>query len=179
MSQVQKLQVPVAWTRDILSEYVPYIYLYLYLYLYLYIYIFVYIYIYGPPQTYLQTCLYTCMLPHVSTQYTCTHTPHIRVRKLRLNEPRCPLQTHPYTVPIEPIEISIQDCPGVCPRESWILAPIEISIGSIGFNRDPRFPGTNPWAILDLGSRPRLKFQSVSIVLLGTSCLVCVRCLQG
>ena len=27
-----------------------------------------------PPKTYLQTCLYTYMLPHVSTQYTCTHT---------------------------------------------------------------------------------------------------------
>ena len=59
----------------------------------------------------------------------------------------------------------IQDCSGVFPGNlgSWILVPIEISIGSIGFNRDPRFcqqTSGQSW-ILDLGSHPRLKFQSV------------------
>ena len=83
--------------------------------------------------------------------------------------------------PIEPIEISIgakiQDprskiAPGSVPGNlgSWILAPIEISIGSIGFNRDPRFYRHSPgqsW-ILDLGSVPRLKFQSVQSNSIGT-----------
>ena len=54
--------------------------------------------------------------------------------------------------PIEPIEISIgariQDprskiaqgsSLGILDLGSWILVPIEISVGSIGFNRDPRF----------------------------------------
>ena len=45
---------------------------------------------------------------------------------------------------------------------SWIPSPIEISIG---LNRDPRFcqHTSGPSWILDLGSHPRLKFQSVSI----------------
>ena len=44
---------------------------------------------------------------------------------------------------------------------SWIRAPIEISIGSIGFNRDPRFCQQTS------GQIPRLKFQSVQSVSIG------------
>ena len=59
--------------------------------------------------------------------------------------------------PIEPIEISIgariQDprskiaqgsSLGILDLGSWIPSPIEISIGSIGFNRDPRFCQQTP-----------------------------------
>ena len=83
---------------------------------------------------------------------------------------------------IEPIEISIgariQDprskiaqgsSLGILDLGSWILVPIEISIASIGFNRDPRFcqqTSGQSW-ILDFGSHPRLKFQSVYSVSIG------------
>ena len=107
------------------------------------------------------------MIIHAHTQaYTVRLSKHIHT----LSTSVCRLK------PIKPIEISIgariQD-----PRSkiaqgsslrildlgSWILVPIEISIGSIGFNRDPRFcqqTSGQSW-ILDLGSDPRLKFQSV------------------
>ena len=107
------------------------------------------------------------MIIHAHTQaYTVRLSKHIHT----LSTSVCRLK------PIKPIEISIgariQD-----PRSkiaqgsslrildlgSWILVPIEISIGSIGFNRDPRFcqqTSGQSW-ILDLGSHPRLKFQSV------------------
>ena len=62
--------------------------------------------------------------------------------------------------PIEPIEISIgariQDprskiaqgsSLGILDLGSWILVPIEISIGSIGFNRDPSVESV--WMCLD------------------------------
>ena len=59
----------------------------------------------------------------------------------------------------------IQDCPEVCWQNLGSrlkpIEPIEISIGTK--IQDPRFPGMTPeqsW-ILDLGSEPRLKFQSV------------------
>ena len=62
----------------------------------------------------------------------------------------------------------IQDCPEVCWQNLGSrLKPIEISIGTK--IQDPRFPGKIPeqsW-ILDLGSEPRLKFQSVWILDLG------------
>ena len=50
---------------------------------------------------------------------------------------------------IEPIEFQLG--PGL---GSWVLAPIEISIGSTGFNRDPKCLGQDLLALLDLGSRP-------------------------
>ena len=59
----------------------------------------------------------------------------------------------------------LQDCPEVCWQNLGSrlkpIEPIEISIGTK--IQDPRFPGKTPeqsW-ILDLGSHPRLKFQSV------------------
>ena len=109
------------------------------------------------------------MIIHAHTQaYTVRLSKHIHT----LSTSVCRLK------PIKPIEIfqsglgsKIQD-----PRllrgiswESWILVPIEISIGSIGFNRDPRFcqqTSGQSW-ILDLGSHPRLKFQSVQSVSIG------------
>ena len=107
------------------------------------------------------------MIIHAHTQaYTVRLSKHIHT----LSTSVCRLK------PIKPIEISIgariQDprskiaqgsSLGILDLGSWIVVPIEISIGSIGFNRDPRFcqqTSGQSW-ILDLGSHPRLKFQSV------------------
>ena len=83
------------------------------------------------------------MIIHAHTQaYTVRLSKHIHT----LSTSACRLE------PIKPIEISIgariQDprskiaqgsSLGILDLGSWIVVPIEISIGSIGFNRDPRF----------------------------------------
>ena len=74
----------------------------------------------------------------------------------------------------------IQDCPEVCWQNLGSrlkpIEPIEISIGTK--IQDPRFPGKTPeqsW-ILDLGSEPRLKFQSVESVSIGIQTLKVYGC---
>ena len=123
------------------------IYIYTYIYIHIYIHIYIYIYIYGtPPPKDLPKSMLLQTLNLADLWGGGGICPEVCWQNLgsRLK-------------PIEPIEISIgariQDprskiaqgsSLGILDLGSWIPSPIEISIGSIGFNRDPRFCQQTP-----------------------------------
>ena len=122
----------------------------IYIYIHISVYVNIYIYVWYPPQRSTEFNATTDIFGYFRLQdcpEVCWQNLGSRLKPIEpieisigttIQDPRS--KGRPLSNPIDPrSKIAQRSSLGILDLGSWIVVPIEISIGSIGFNRDPRF----------------------------------------